>query len=56
MASSKTVKVTSYKTASKSIKKLKAKKTYYVQMRTYKKVGTTTYYSSWSTKKSVKTK
>ncbi|MDO4745114.1 MAG: fibronectin type III domain-containing protein [Bacillota bacterium] len=35
---------------------LKAKKKYYVQVRTYKKVGSTTYYSTWSKVKSVKTK
>jgi|GEM_PF-2524038 len=36
--------------------KIKAKKYYYVQLRTYKKVGKTTYYSSWSKVKKVKTK
>lgn len=35
---------------------LKAKKKYYVQVRTYKKVSGTTYYSAWSRAKSVKTK
>lgn len=35
---------------------LKAKKKYYVQVRTYKKVSGTTYYSAWSKAKSVKTK
>ena len=34
---------------------LKSKKKYYVQLRTYKTVGSKTYYSSWSAKKSVKT-
>ena len=38
------------------VSKLKAKKTYYVQVRTYKKVGGKTYYSSWSKAKAVKTK
>ena len=56
MASAKTVKVTSYKTASKTIQKLQAKKKYYVQMRVYKKVGSKTFYSAWSAKKSVTTK
>ena len=56
MASAKTVKVTSYKTASKTIQKLQAKKKYYVQMRVYKKVGKKTFYSAWSAKKSVTTK
>lgn len=41
---------------SKKIKGLKAKTTYYVQVRTYTKSGGTTFYSSWSAKKSVKTK
>jgi len=35
---------------------LKAKKKYYVQVRTYKKVSGTTYYSAWSKVRSVKTK
>ena len=35
---------------------LKAKKKYYVQVRTYKKVSGKTYYSAWSKAKSVKTK
>lgn len=39
-----------------TIKKLKAKKTYYVRIRTYKTVGKTKYYSVWSKVKSVKTK
>lgn len=52
----KTVTVKSYKTTSKTIKKLKAKKKYYVKVRTYKKVGKTTYYSPWSKKKTVITK
>ncbi len=41
---------------SKTIKSLKAKKTYYVRVRTYKKVGSTTYYSAWSAAKKAKTK
>ena len=52
-----------YKTAtakksskSKTIKKLKKKTTYYVQVRTYTKKNGVTYYSKWSSKKSVKTK
>ena len=39
-----------------TVKKLKAKKTYYIQVRTYMKTGGKTYYSPWSAKKSVKTK
>ena len=38
------------------VKKLKAKKKYYVQIRTYKQLGSKYYYSSWSKKKTVKTK
>ncbi len=41
---------------SKTIKSLKAKKTYYVRVRTYKKVGTKVYYSDWSAAKKAKTK
>ena len=52
----KTVKITSNKTTSKKITKLKAKKTYYVRIRTYKKVSGKLYYSAWSPMKSVKTK
>ena len=48
--------IKSNKTVSKKITKLKAKKKYYVQVRTYKSVNGTKYYSSWSSKKSIKTK
>jgi hypothetical protein len=41
---------------SKKIKKLKAKKKYYVRIRTYKKVNGRSYYSAWSAKKSKRTK
>ena len=41
------------KTTSKSISKLKAKKKYYVRIRTYKTVKGKKYYSSWSKSKSV---
>ena len=50
------VKVKGIKKASTTIKKLKAKKTYYVKIRTYKTVNGKTYYSAWSKVKSVKTK
>ena len=52
----KTITVSSNKTISKKITKLKAKKKYYVKVRTYKKVGSTKYYSSWSKVKTVRTK
>ncbi len=54
--SAKKLTIKSYKTTSATIKKLKAKKTYYVRVRTYKTVGKTKYYSSWSSYKYKKTK
>ncbi|BBH25281.1 hypothetical protein SG0102_02150 [Intestinibaculum porci] len=48
-----------YKTTTKNkkvVKKLKAKKYYYVKVRTYKKVGNETYYGAWSKQKRVKVK
>ena len=39
-----------------TIKGLKAKKEYYVRVRTYKAKGNKKFYSSWSTIKSIKTK
>ena len=56
MTSAKTKTVKGYKSTSKKITKLSAKKKYYVQVRTYKTVSGKTYYSSWSGVKSVKTK
>ncbi len=52
----KSVKVTSNKTIKKTVKNLKAKKYYYVRIRTYKKIGTKYYYSKWSKYKKIKTK
>ena len=52
----KTKTVSGYSKISKKITGLKAKKTYYVRVRTYKTVSGTKYYSSWSAIKSVKTK
>ena len=54
--SAKTKTITSAKTTSTTIKSLKAKKTYYVRVRTYKTVNGKKYYSGWSTYKYVKTK
>lgn len=54
--SGKTVTVKGYTKTSKKISKLKKKKTYYVRVRTYKKVGKTTFYSTWSKTKHIKTK
>ena len=57
-AKAKTVKATSSagKKCTLKVSKLKAGKKYYVQVRTYKKAGGKTYYSSWSKAKAVKTK
>jgi hypothetical protein len=52
----KTATVTKNTTVSKKISSLKAKKKYYVRIRTYKSVSGTKYYSSWSAKKYVTTK
>lgn len=52
----KTITIKKNKTTSTTIKKLKAKKTYYVRIRTYKTVGKTKYVSAWSKVKTVKTK
>ena len=48
--------ITSNKTTRYTFKKLKSRKTYYIRVRTYKTVGKTKYYSSWSSYKSTKTK
>lgn len=45
-----------YKAVSKKITKLKKKKTYYVQVRTFKKIGSNNYYSNWSKTRAIKTK
>ncbi len=59
MSSSKKVKIGS-KYSSKTVKSLKNKKKYYVRVRTYKTVSVNgvnkTFYSKWSSKKTVKTK
>ena len=52
----KTVTVKKQKTTKTTVKKLKAKKKYYVRIRTYKIVNGKKVYSSWSKIKSVKTK
>ena len=52
----KTVTIKKNKTVSKKVTKLKGRKKYYIRIRTYKKVGKTTYLSKWSKAKSVKTK
>lgn len=52
----KTVTVSKNKTTSKAVNKLKAKKKYYVRVRTYKTVNGKKIYSSWSKAKTVTTK
>ena len=52
----KTTTVKKQKTTKVTIKKLKAKKKYYVRMRTYKTVNGKKVYSSWSKVKTIKTK
>ena len=52
----KKVKIKNNKTTSSNIKKLKAKKKYYVRARTYKNVNGNKICSDWSNSKSVKTK
>lgn len=53
---SKTITVSKNSIVTKNVTKLKAKKRYYIRIRTYKKVGNTKYYSKWSGVKTVKTK
>lgn len=52
----KTITVSKNKTTSKTLTKLKAKKKYYVRIRTYKTINGKKVYSSWSKAKSIKTK
>lgn len=56
MSSSKTIMVSKNSKTSQKVSSLKAKTKYYVQVRTYKTVNGTKYYSGWSSVKSVKTK
>lgn len=56
MKGAKTLTVKGYSKTSKKVSKLKAKKKYYVQVRTYKIVKSKKNYSSWSKKKAVKTR
>jgi len=52
----KTVSVKNTSTVSKKITDLKGKRKYYVRIRTYKTIGKTNYYSSWSSVKYITTK
>ena len=56
MKKAKTKKVTSNKTTLVTLKKLKSKKTYYIKVATYKKVGKKNYISNYSKAKKVKAK
>lgn len=56
MKNAKIVTVTKNSTTSKTVKNLKASKTYYVRIRTYKTVNGKKLYSSWSSTNKVKTK
>ena len=56
MSGSKLKTVKGYSKTNTKVTKLKAKKKYYVQVRTYRTVGGKNYYSAWSTKKSIITK
>lgn len=56
MKSAKTATISKTKTTSTTVKSLKASKTYYVRIRTYKTVKGTKIYSSWSGVKNVKVK
>ncbi len=53
---SKTVTIAKKGTTTRTIKQLKAKKKYWVQIRTYKTVNGKKYYSAWSAKKVITTK
>ena len=52
----KSFKVKGYDNVKRVIRNLRSKTRYYVRIRTYKTVGSRTYYSKWSPAKSVKTK
>ena len=52
----KNITISKNKTTKRTVKKLKAKKTYYVKVRAYKKVGKTKLYGSYSKVKKVKTR
>ena len=53
--SKKTITVKKYKTVTQKVTKLKAKKYYFVKVRTYKTVNGKPIYSAWSKVKKVKT-
>ena len=53
MSGAKVIKIAGSKSAAKNITGLTKGRRYYVSVRSYKTVGKTTYYSAWSTPKSV---
>lgn len=53
MSRAKVIKMAGSKSAAKNITGLTKGKRYYVSVRSYKTVGKKTYYSAWSTPKSV---
>lgn len=55
-STSKTITISKTSTISKKVTKLKARKKYFVKVRVYKTVGSTKYYSAWSSVKSITTK
>ncbi len=55
-SNAKYVKVTGATKTYAVVKNLKRHKTYYIQYRSYKTVGSTTYYSKWSSKKKTRTR
>ena len=55
-SNAKTINITNYKTTSHTVTKLLSARKYYVRVRTYKTVGNTKYYSSWSAARTVTTK
>ncbi|HHW94508.1 MAG TPA: fibronectin type III domain-containing protein [Mogibacterium sp.] len=56
MKNARRVTIKGYRNTSRKITKLYKNRTYYVQVRTYKVVNGSTFYSPWSAKKSVKTR
>lgn len=56
MSNAKTLTAKKDKTISKEVTKLKSKKTYYVKIRTYKKINGEKFYSAWTKASKVKTK
>lgn len=55
-SSPKTINITKNSSTSRTVSKLRSKKKYYIRIRTYKTVGKTKYYSSWSAVKYITTK